>query len=427
MADPLLPRLPAAELVRRRRRSALGDPGVRAAVAQILADVAERGDEAVRAYGEQFDGPYAGPPVLGRDALAAARAQAPETLVADLRTVFDRVAAYARRFAPPADASPRRDEAGYLTGERVVPVARAGAYVPAGTAPLVSSVLMTAGVAAAAGVPEIWVASPPRGADGVHPAILAACDVVGVAHVLVAGGAQAVGALAFGTASVHAVDVVAGPGNAYVAEAKRQVFGIVGVDAIAGPSEVVVVADGTADPALAAADLLAQAEHDRVAWPVLVSVGEAAGARIVEAVRDQLRSLPRREVAEAALQTGAWVVAGSVMEAVEVAGSLAPEHLELYIAEPQRHLDRVAAAGAVFLGGLPETLGDYVVGPSHVLPTGGAARFSGPLGVGAFQHRIGVIGPPSGPLGALGETAVRLARLEGLEAHARAVEMRLTR
>lgn len=421
----LLPRRAADEVFAMRRRQGLGDPEVRHSVSAILEAVAADGDRAVLRFSKRFDGVVPEPLVLGPDALERARRAAPAALLADLETVWRRVRAYAGRFGPPPGAAPARDEAGYLLGERERPVARAGAYVPAGTAPLVSSVLMTAGVAAAAGVPDLWMATPPRPGGGVDGAILAAAAVVGVDHVLCAGGAQAVGALAFGTESVEAVDVIAGPGNAFVTEAKRQVFGVVGIDGIAGPSEVVVVVDALAEPERAAYDLLAQAEHDRRAWPVLVSVGEEAGRRVAEAAARLVDELPRRDIARAALAGGAWLVAADAAAAVALAGRLAPEHLELYIAEPERHLDAVAAAGAVFLGGMPETLGDYVVGPSHVLPTGGAARFSGPLNVAAFRTRMSVLAAPAAGLGALGAAAVRLARVEGLEAHARAAEIRL--
>lgn len=407
-----------------RRRHAFGDPAVRAAVAEILDQVAREGDRAVRELTLRLDGVDPRPLVLGEEELKRARRALDPAVLRDLEAAWERVRDYAGRFAPSPDAAPRRDAAGYLSGEVERPVARAGVYVPAGTAPLVSSVIMTAGVARAAGVPEVWVATPPRFGGAVHPAILAAAAVVGVAHVLCAGGAQAVAALAFGTESVPAVDVVAGPGNAYVTEAKRQVFGVVGVDGVAGPSEVVVVADDSADPEWVAADLLAQAEHDERAWPVLITVGEAVGDAVQDALARQLADLPRRAVAQAALAHGAWAVAADAEKAVELAGRLAPEHLELYVRDAARHLDGVAAAGAVFLGGTPETLGDYVVGPSHVLPTGGAARFSGPLNVSAFRTRMSVLGaPPDGP-GPLGEVAVRLARLEGLEGHARAAALR---
>jgi histidinol dehydrogenase len=425
-AEPILPRRSVEEVFAMRRRHALGDPEVRRAVSDILTAVADEGDRAVRRFTERFDGVVPEPLVLGADALHRARAEAPESLVRDLETVWERVRGYAGRFGPPSEAAPRRDEAGYLRGERERAVARAGAYVPAGTAPLVSSVLMTAGVAAAAGVPDLWMASPPQRGGAMDQAILAAAAVVGVGHVVCAGGAQAIGALAFGTESVQAVDVIAGPGNAFVTEAKRQVFGVVGIDGIAGPSEVVVVVDDAAEPERAAYDLLAQAEHDRQAWPVLVSAGEAAGRRVAEAVSRLLDGLPRREIARAALAGGAWLVADDVGAAVTLAGRLAPEHLELYVADAGRHLDAVAAAGAVFLGGMPETLGDYVVGPSHVLPTGGAARFSGPLNVAAFRSRMSVLALPATGLGPLGQAAVRLARVEGLEAHARAAEIRLS-
>jgi histidinol dehydrogenase len=318
------------------------------------------------------------------------------------------------------------DAQGYRLGERVVAVDRAGIYVPAGTAPLVSTVIMAALVAVEAGVEDVVVATPAR-SGRVDPAILAACHEVGVRRVLAVGGAQAVAALALGTQSVAPVDVIAGPGGVWVTEAKRQLAGVVGLDGVAGPSEVVVVADDSAPVEAVAADLIAQAEHDPTAWPVLIAVGEATAHSVALAVARQVASLPRRDVASTALRGGARLVAPDVATAVAWASALAPEHLELAVRDAERFVEAVAAAGAIFLGGVPEALGDYVAGPSHVLPTAGAARFGAPLGAETFWRRMSIVAAAAGEApwaGESGAVAARLARVEGLEGHARAVEAR---
>lgn len=430
-ADALLPRRSFEQIRRDRRRASLPPAAVRERVAAILSDVASEGDPAVVRWAQRLDGAPPDPASwwLGEGRIDAAWRAAPATLRADLETAAARVRAYhrSRIGEGPGIRMLAPDDEGYRLGERIAPVDRAGIYVPAGSAPLVSTVLMAALVAVEAGVADVTIATPAPGGQ-VDGAILAACRAAGVRAALSVGGAQAVGALAFGTETIAPVDVIAGPGGVWVTEAKRQVFGIVGIDGIAGPSEVLVVADAGASPQEVAADLLAQAEHDRAAWPVLVAVGEEVASRILAEVQRQLDDLPRREMATEALRLGATVVAPDVATAVAWAGSLAPEHLELAVADPERHLAAVGAAGAIFLGHLPEALGDYVAGPSHVLPTAGAARFSSPLGVEAFWRRTSLIGAAPGMRPWAGESAAaaaRLARLEGLEGHARAVDARL--
>lgn len=434
---PILPRIPLETVADRRRKALLGDAALRARVAEIVARVAREGDRAVVEYTRTFDGVALDATTwwLGPERLSEAFRSVPVTLQEDLKAVAARIRAYERVFggeAPPPDL--HRDATGMLLGLLERPVDRAACYVPAGTAPLVSSVLMGALVAREAGVPEVVVATPPR-AQGVAPGILAACYVAGVDRVLTVGGAQAVAALALGTESIPRQDVVAGPGNRWVTEAKRQVYGLVGIDGVAGPSEVAVIADATADAQVVAADLLAQAEHDVDAVPILITIGEAVGERVREAVIRQVASLPRREIANKALAGGAWVVVERLDDALTAAGRLAPEHLEIMVAEAADAagragiLARLGPAGAVFLGGVAEALGDYVAGPSHVLPTAGAARFASPLGRRTFLRRTSVLARANdasrSQWAALAAAAARLARVEGLEGHARAAEARM--
>ena len=305
------------------------------------------------------------------------------------------------------------------------PVRRAGVYAPGGKARYPSSVLMSAIPARVAGVRDIVLATPLAG-DASDDALLAAAHLSGVTAVVDAGGAQAIAALAYGTASVPRCDKIVGPGNAYVACAKRLVFGAVSIDSIAGPSEILVVADDRADPELVAADLLSQAEHDEAAYPLLACISRDFAERVAAALEVQLATLPRRAIAEASVRDhGVALVCGSLAEALRVADRIAPEHLALEVEHPDDALAGVGAAGAVFLGDhTPEAVGDYVAGPSHVLPTGGAARHTPPLGVWHFVRRTSVIAYDRRTLVAHGPLIERLARLEGLEGHARAVAIR---
>ncbi|TMA69863.1 MAG: histidinol dehydrogenase [Deltaproteobacteria bacterium] len=323
-----------------------------------------------------------------------------------------------------------RDATGARLGQRIEPLARVGVYIPGGRAVYPSTVLMTVVTARVAGVREVIAVTPAqKGGDHPldNPLILAACHVAGVDRLYRLGGAQAIAALAFGTETVPRVDKIVGPGNIYVATAKRLCYGHVAIDAIAGPSEVVIVADRSADPELVAADMLAQAEHDPLAAAVCLTTDRRLAARVVVALAAQLATLPRRAIAARALAAfGAIVVTRSVAEAVEIANRLAPEHLELAVRDPGPVAAGVRHAGAVFLGqDAPEALGDYLAGPNHVLPTGGTARFASPLGVYDFVKRTSVIGAGPRTLATLGPLVVRLARLEGLDAHGRAIERRL--
>jgi histidinol dehydrogenase len=310
----------------------------------------------------------------------------------------------------------------------VRPLARVGLYVPGGTARYPSSVLMTAIPARVAGVREVVVTSPGvHGTGEVDPWTLAACGVAGVSRLFRIGGAQAVGALAYGTATIGAVDKICGPGNAYVAAAKRLVFGTVDIDMIAGPSEILVVADGAAVPAEVASDLLAQAEHDVRAVAVLVTPSATLARAVAAEVARQLEGLPRREIAARSLaERGAVVLCRSVAEAVKLADAFAPEHLALHVADAAALVPRISRAGAVFVGRTtPEAVGDYVAGPSHVLPTAGTARFASPLSVATFRRRMSVLEVPARALAALAPAVEILAGAEGLLAHWRAVEVRV--
>jgi histidinol dehydrogenase len=309
-------------------------------------------------------------------------------------------------------------------GVRVLPVTRAGVYAPGGKARYPSSVLMSAIPAQVAGVREIIVATPLAG-DGSDDAVLAAAHLSGAAAIVDAGGAQAIAALAYGTESVPRVDKIVGPGNLYVACAKRLVFGAVDIDGIAGPSEILVVADDEADPRLVAADLLSQAEHDEAAYPLLVTASELMARAVTREIAAQLETLPRAAIARAALGNGVALVVTGHERMASIADRLAPEHLALHVADPEAMLAGIHHAGAAFLGpSTPEAMGDYLAGPSHVLPTGGAVRFSSPLGVYDFVTRTSIIRYSPDALSRHAQAVCALARLEGLEGHARAVEVR---
>jgi len=313
-----------------------------------------------------------------------------------------------------------------VLGQQVTPLDRVGMYVPGGKAAYPSSVIMGAIAAKVAGVRELVMVTPtPKGE--MNGPVLAAAALAGVDRIVRVGGAQAIGALAFGTATVPAVDKIVGPGNAYVASAKRRVFGRVGIDMVAGPSEVLVIADASANPDWVAMDLFSQAEHDEVAQAILVSPDAGLIDRVLQSMRRQLESMPRRAIIEASLAArGAAILVRSLEEACEIANRIAPEHLELAVADPEALLPRIRHAGAIFLGHhASEALGDYCAGPNHVLPTSRTARFSSPLGVYDFQKRSSLIGVSRDGAQSLGRAAATLARAEGLEAHARSAEWRM--
>jgi histidinol dehydrogenase len=403
------------------------DPALREDVARIVADVAGRGDAALLEYTRRFDAldvASAAELRIGADELARAAESIDPELLASLRRAAENVRRFHERQREHGFVDWLPD--GSLLGQRVTPLRRVGIYVPGGRAAYPSSVLMNAIPAAVAGVEEIAMVSPAPGGEAA-PVVLAAAHVAGVTEVLRIGGAQAVAALAYGTETIARVDKIVGPGNRWVAEAKRQVFGRVDIDMIAGPSEILVIADAHADPIHAAADLIGQAEHDPDAIAWLVTTSPELAARVPAEVERLLARNPRRDVARAALEAnGAIVVVATLEDAAAVADLRAPEHLELLVAEPLALAGRIRNAGAIFLGASsPEPVGDYFAGPNHVLPTGGSARFASPLGVYDFVKRTSLIGYSPERLRAHADDVIRLAEAEGLHGHAEAVRVRL--
>ena len=399
---------------------------VDAVVAAILADVKTRGDAAVIECTKRFDRLALTPATMripAKDIAAASASCAPETLDA-LRLAAQRIEAYHRRQIP-KDFS-FTDAVGVRLGSRWRSIAAVGIYVPGGTAAYPSSVLMNAIPAKVAGVERLVMAVPSP--DGVlNPLVLAAAALAGVDEVYRIGGAQAVGALAYGTATIAAVDKIVGPGNAYVAAAKRRVFGTVGIDMIAGPSEILIVADGGNDPAWIAADLLSQAEHDAASQAILMTDDKVFADEVGTAVDRQLAALPRQSIAGHSWRThGAIITVASWDEAVALVDRVAPEHLEVALDDAEGFAGKVRNAGAIFLGRhTPEAVGDYLAGPNHVLPTARSARFSSGLGVLDFLKRTSLLACDAESLRAIGPAAVTLARAEGLDAHALSVAIRL--
>ena len=412
-----------------RGRDAAVGRDVTAAVERILQGVRERGDAALREYTAQFDG-YDMPAGAGFEVEKSAVEEACRRVPPPFLAALERAAANIRRY----HEHQRRESFlvtgadGVIMGQRVRGLARAGLYVPGGRAAYPSSVLMNAIPAGVAGVGELVMATPP-GRDGrVNPAILAAAKVAGVSRVFAVGGAQAVGAMAYGTESVPRVDKIVGPGNIYVATAKRLVFGQVDIDMIAGPSEILIVADRTADPVYLAADLMSQAEHDPMAAAVLVTDAEEVARRTLAELERQMVGLSRKEIiARSLADYGAVIVCRDVAECVKMANSIAPEHLELMVEDPLRWLGSVDNAGSVFLGRYsPEPVGDYFAGPNHVLPTGGTARFFSPLSVDAFVKKSSFLSYTREALENGRDNIVTLAQAEGLTAHAHSVQVRFT-
>ena len=404
-------------------RRAGGDPATRAAVAEILDDVAGRGDAAVREYTRRFDGVDLPPAEweLPHASWQGSLDRIDPRLRSALGRAVDRVRGYHEHQREPGYTLAEPD--GTVVGMKVTPVDRVGLYVPGGKASYPSSVIMNGVPAVVAGVQEIIAVVPPA---GVTDAVLAACALSGVTRIFRIGGAQAIGALAYGTATIPRVDKIVGPGNRWVAEAKRQVVGQVGIDMIAGPTEILVIADGTASPARVAADLIAQAEHDEDAVSWCVTPDAALAAALPGALADALAAAPRAEIARAALErNGIVVVVPSMREAIEVANRRAPEHLEIIAEGADRIAQSIRHAGAIFLGdSTPEPVGDYLAGPSHVLPTAGTARYASPLGVYDFVKRTSVIRYSPARLAEDADAIIALAEAEGLYGHAQAVRVR---
>jgi histidinol dehydrogenase len=404
------------------RYEAAQDDGAEATVRAIIADVRKRGDVAVLEYTRKFDRLQAQSMKdleVPREKLERALAALPALQREALQTAAARVRAFHERQL--AQSWEFTDAEGTRLGQRVTPLAKVGVYVPGGKAAYPSTVLMNVIPAKVAGVGEIVMVSP-----NAEPMVLAAAALAGADRVLAIGGAQAVAALAYGTATVPRVDKIVGPGNAYVAAAKRQVFGQVGIDMIAGPSEILVIGDGSTPPDWVAMDLLSQAEHDEMAQSILLSPSTDYLDAVEASIAKLLPTLARRDVAAASLAArGALILTRSLAEACALADRVAPEHLELSVAHAEALLPLLHNAGAIFLGRWSsEAIGDYCAGPNHVLPTAGTARFSSPLGVYDFQKRTSVIGVSEAGARTLGKVAHTLAEGEGLSAHARAAEMR---
>ncbi|GAB3117136.1 histidinol dehydrogenase [Novispirillum itersonii] len=403
------------------------DPDVNATVAAILADVRARGDAAVTEYTNRFDRQSLTPDQirLTADEINSAADSVDPALLVALRQAAERIRAYHRRQMP--EDFQYTDDAGVRLGSRWSAVEAAGLYVPGGTAAYPSSVLMNAIPAKVAGVDRLVMVVPTP--DGVlNPLVMAAAREAGVDEIYRIGGAQAVGALAYGTETIRPVDKIVGPGNAFVAAAKRQVFGIVGIDMIAGPSEILVIADAANDPAWIAMDLLSQAEHDTAAQSILITDDAAFAAAVADAVEEHLKTLPRAGIARESWQThGALIVVEDLRrDAPALADRIAAEHLELAVEEPEALAARIRHAGAIFLGRhTPEAVGDYVGGPNHVLPTARSARFSSGLGVLDFMKRTSLLGCTPEALALIGPAAVTLAGAEGLQAHGLSVALRL--
>jgi histidinol dehydrogenase len=420
-------RPPFDELREAAQAASTDDPELRDAVARIVREVAELGDQAVEDFTRLYDEvrlERIGDLRVGPDEMRAAAESLDPALLAALRAAARNVRDFHERQREHGFVDIHPD--GTLLGQRVAPLRRVGIYVPGGRAAYPSSVLMNAIPAAVAGVDEIVMVSPTPGGDA-SPVVLAAAHVAGVTEVWRIGGAQAVAALAYGTRSIPRVDKIVGPGNKWVAEAKRQVFGRVDIDMVAGPSEILVIADDLADPVHVAADLIGQAEHDPDAIAWLVTPCEALAVSVPAEIEKLLAKNPRRDVARAALEANGAIVVVPDLEAAAAAADLrAPEHLEILTAEPLLLAGRIRNAGAIFLGGWsPEPMGDYFAGPNHVLPTGGTARFASPLGVYDFVKRTSLIGYSRARLHAHAAEVIRLAEAEGLHGHAEAVRVRL--
>ena len=393
-------------------------------VRDIIAQVRAKGDEALKRYTKEFDGVDITSVEVGQGAIDEGFRMADPMLVDILYRASERVAAFHQHQV--RNSFLVNEEDGILMGQKIIPLERVGLYVPGGTAAYPSSVIMNCIPAKLAGVKEIVMVTPP-GKDGkIPPNILAAARICGVNRVFRVGGAQAIAALAYGTESVPRVDKIVGPGNQFVAEAKKQVFGKVGIDMVAGPSEILVIADGKCDPRIVAADLLSQAEHDKNASAVLVTDSEALAVAVQAAIEEQLPKLRREEIARVSIDTnGKIIVADNLDTAVEIANEIAPEHLEVCVDQPFDYLDKIKNAGSIFLGrNCPEALGDYFAGPNHTLPTSGTARFSSPLSVDDFVKKTQYTYYTRPALEKAQPTVSIFAKQEGLTAHARSIDIR---
>ena len=397
---------------------------VAAIVADIIADVKENGDTAVKAYCAKFDKAELTSLEVTPEEIQEAISQVEPEFLDILREAAENIRSFHSRQV--RNSFVIADKPGIVLGQKITPIEKVGVYVPGGTAAYPSTVLMDTIPAKIAGCPQLVMVTPP-GRDGkVNPAILAAADLAGVNRIFKVGGAQAIAALAYGTESIPKVDKIVGPGNAFVAEAKKQVFGRVSIDMIAGPSEILVIADGKSNPVHVAADLLSQAEHDKLASAVLVTDSEKLALTVQAELERQLPLLPRQEIARASIENnGKIIVAETLMAGIEIANEIAPEHLELQVDDPFSYLDAIQNAGSIFLGrSCPEALGDYFAGPNHTLPTSGTARFSNPLSVDDFVKKSQFSYYTPEALAKAADKIAAFAEKEGLRAHGRSVTIR---
>ena len=393
-------------------------------VADILYDVRKNGDKAVLAYCAKFDKAELTTLEVSKEEIEEALNLVEPEFLEILREAAANIRAFHSRQV--RNSFVLADRPGIVLGQKVTPIEKVGVYVPGGTAAYPSTVLMDTIPAKIAGCPQIVMVTPP-GKDGkINPAILAAASIAGVDRIFKVGGAQAIAALAYGTESIPKVDKIVGPGNAFVAEAKKQVFGMVSIDMIAGPSEILVIADGKSNPVHVAADLLSQAEHDKMASAVLVTDSEALAKAVADELERQLPKLPREEIARASIDNnGKIIVAENLMQGIEIANEIAPEHLELMVDDPFAYLDAVKNAGSIFMGrSCPEALGDYFAGPNHTLPTSGTARFSSPLSVDDFVKKSQFSYYTADALASVADKIAAFAEKEGLRAHGRSVTIR---
>ncbi|HOA34282.1 MAG TPA: histidinol dehydrogenase [Clostridiales bacterium] len=403
-----------------KRERAQADADVR----YIINDVAERGDEALFEYTLRFDGCKPESLLVTQEEIDAAAESVGEYFLDTLKMAAENIRAFHKKQL--SDGFSMTAPFGSELGQIVRPIEKAGLYIPGGTASYPSTVLMNAIPAKIAGVSEIVAVTPPDKEGRVNPAVLAAAKVAGIDKIFKVGGAQAIAALACGTESIPKVDKIVGPGNRYVASAKRLVYGLVDIDMIAGPSEILIVADKNADPVNIAADLLSQAEHDTLASAILVTDNKELAEKVQAEVERQLELLPRAEIARQSIDNqSAIFLCSSISEAIEIANDIAPEHLEICVEEPKKYLADIKNAGSIFLGAYtPEALGDYFAGTNHTLPTSGTARFASPLGVDDFIKRSSYIYYTKEALSEVKDRIAHFARFEGLEAHARSVESR---
>lgn len=393
-------------------------------VSDILENVRVNGDKALREYTRIFDNAEIGPAEVSEKEILAAYSEIEPELLETIKRSKQNIWSFHEKQLQNSWITPKED--GTVLGQLVRPLEKVGLYVPGGTAPLISSVLMTAVPAKVAGVSRIIMCTPPSRDGSVNPAILVAAREAGIDQVFRVGGAQAVGAMAYGTESIPAVDKICGPGNVYVSTAKRLIYGDCDIDMFAGPSEILVIADSTAEPEYVAADLLSQAEHDKLASSVLVTDDPKLIDQVAVQIKEQLSVLSRSSITEKSLQDfGFAVLVENIEEAIEVSNNIAPEHLEICVEEPMSLIGRIRNAGAIFVGNYsPEPLGDYMAGPSHVLPTSGTARFSSPVNVDQFIKKSSLIYYNRGALERTSQDIIRFAEAEHLDAHANAIRVR---